>query len=122
MPIQLAQSIRQLPQGNQHRVLDVADLPFLGLPNVYQYEVRILLPLLGELFRRHLGSLARWLGAGTAEGLVVNELPHGRIVAAHGTIRILPQREFPELELQGIKQEETPDEGIPLSNDQLDGL
>ena len=58
----------------------------------------------------------------TAELLVINQLGHGRMVAANRTLCIAALLEYPKSHIQGIVEQQAPDQGIAFPYDQFDDL
>src|ERR687893_548318 len=68
---------------------------------------------------RRLGGLSL---RDAAELLVVDKLGDGRVLAADRAVRVLAERHLAETHAEGIVEQQTPDEGLAYTEDELDGL
>src|SRR5215211_7126725 len=91
----------------------------------YREILAIVEPLL-KLLYRDLGYLIGCrlrVGLWNAtEFLVVDKLSDGRVLAADGAVWVLAELHLTEAHAEGVVEEETPDEGLAYTQDQLDGL
>ena len=107
----------------------LVDLVLVGLAHVDQHEVAVAVLALLEpvLQRAHrdggVGGRVRGLLADrAAEGLVVDELGDGRVVAAQRAARVLADAELAVLHLQGVVDHQLADQRLADAGEQLDGL
>src|ERR1700674_1936556 len=102
---------------------DVADLVFVWLAHIEnKYVVARIQPAL-ELFNLHICRRVGhrfFLPANAAKLVVVYQLGHRGVCAAHRTVAVLAQLEHAELHVDGIDQQQTSDQRFAFAQDELD--
>src|SRR5260221_7694860 len=121
-PVQLGKAIGKLPKRNELRAVDVGDLPFMGLADVDEDHVALRFELGRQLLYRYLETAGRRTVADPAERLVVDQLADRGVLAADGAVRIFPQLELAEPQLERVEQHQPADQRIPRPDDPLDGF
>src|SRR5258705_6693039 len=126
VPGQLGVTPRQLTQRNEDTTRNPADLILVRLAHIEDEHVVACVEPLFQVDRCRLPlvhwcscSLRRGLWPDAAELFVVNQLGHGRMRAAHGAVRILPELQLAETHLQCVVDEEAADQRFADTENQL---
>jgi hypothetical protein len=129
--VELAHARGELAQRDEHCARNPADLKLVGLADIHNQRrlssihQRLQFNRTDLVFhvRRHSIS-CRLIGCPNParRSLVRAQLPNAGVEAAHGTIRILPQRYLAEPHPQGVVNQEPSDERLADSEHQLDSL
>src|SRR5256886_2400320 len=120
--VQLREAGRQLGDRNQHGAVDAGNLVLVRLAHVDHEQIGVFVPFLFQVLRRDLRAVVRRLGPDAAERLVVDQPGDGRVGPAHRAVRLFRSLELAELQLEGVEQDETPDQRLTHAQNQLDGL
>src|SRR5688572_9714424 len=118
--IDFGETAGELTKGDVHRVLDPGDLPLPLFAHVHQQRTTCAAAPLRHCARLHLRLHRCRLDA--AELLVVDQLAHGRVLAADRAVGILLEADLPEAHRESIEQEEASTERFSVAQDQLDRL
>src|SRR5712691_5195763 len=97
---------------------DVADLIFVGLAHIEDEEIFFRIQTALQLFDLNFRNSCChrfFLPANAAELVVVYQLGHGGMRAAHRAIWIFAQLEFAELHAKSIDQQQTSNERLARS-------
>src|SRR5215217_92194 len=123
--IQLHQTLRQLAEGYEPDA-DVGDFVLVRLAYVEHVDLFLVVQLAFEILNRDLRHAVLLLGGAclrdAAELLVVDELGHGRVLAADGAVGVLAELHLAEAHAQGVVEQKPSDERLADPEYELDGL
>src|SRR5437773_2897119 len=126
--IELLVAPRHVAQRDQDRPWYPIDLVLVGFADVDDLQGVATVEPLFQLDRRDFRCIVLNVlhgcglrgGMNPAELLVIDQLFHGRMSAAHRAVGILAKLQFPEPHAQRIENQKTADERFADSDDQLD--
>src|SRR5712692_284679 len=122
--VQFVYPLGELAEGNERRTRDAVDLVLLLLAHVENedvfFPVQFRFQLLGHDL--HLTRVLRLMCTKSTELLVVNQFPDRGMFSADRAVWIFSHLHLTKLHPQGIKDEQSTDQRIAGSHDQLDRL
>src|SRR5262245_16454367 len=120
--LELRQPPRQIPQRNQMRASDVRDLRLARFADIEQQKIRFARTFALQIARGDFDSVPRLPSPVpyTAERLVVDQLSHRRIRAAHRTVAIFLECELAKLRAPSVEQQQPADQRLSKTDDQFD--
>src|SRR5437899_1159016 len=120
VPRKLGETPRQFAQRDVASAFDLSDLRLARLAHVEEDQIRLPTPRLIQLLSADFEAMRPAHSAGPAERVIVDQRRHRRMLATDRTLAILCERDLAELQAPAIEEQQSSNQGLAESDDQLD--